>query len=391
MTCLGLIDAMRTTDLPPTYRLVWQCLENRANGARFWVGTGREIAGEIGADIKTVKAAVAELSRRGIVAVERRPGLPSIYRMLRTYQPGANPEHPNPPPTRPNRTDLGGGNGSNSGGGNGSTWRDHGGQNNPTNRLFEGAKTGPICKSPPRKKDPPRVSDATASEDARVAREAAAVIDAWDRMASQRELPLSPAMTETRRAKLRRRIAENGSDAILAEISRIGRDERGPADFDRLLQMSTFARVAPIGDLIPDDVTRVWQAWNDKAPEFGLATVRFIGPARRKRLAVAIRDAGGPDLLIDAIERLRTARFARGESGPRRWRFTFDHLAREECVTGLFEGKYDRPWTDPNRKPGKLDWLHAEVFGNPEDTDHDTQADADARAARAREHFARVA
>lgn len=85
MSCLGIIDAMRSTKHTPATRLVWACLENHANGARFWSIPVREIAAELGLTRQTVNTAVLELARDGIIRIERRKRHQHTYYMLRTY------------------------------------------------------------------------------------------------------------------------------------------------------------------------------------------------------------------------------------------------------------------------------------------------------------------
>jgi hypothetical protein len=80
----GWLDAMRS-DLPPAYRLVWQCLESHANSARFWEIRDGDIAAEIRLSKNTVGRAIAELEEQRIIRVVRRKRLPTRYHMLRSY------------------------------------------------------------------------------------------------------------------------------------------------------------------------------------------------------------------------------------------------------------------------------------------------------------------
>jgi hypothetical protein len=84
MSVAGLIDAMRSS-YSPAVRLVWQCLENHANGARFWSMTDQAIARELNLSVDTVSQGIAVLEADGIIKCDRRKRRPSIFRMQRTY------------------------------------------------------------------------------------------------------------------------------------------------------------------------------------------------------------------------------------------------------------------------------------------------------------------
>jgi hypothetical protein len=90
MSVAGLLDAMRAcgpTDKrrPTSYRLVWMCLENHANGHRVWRMTERDIAAELQIGINTVSRAIHGLIADGIVEVDRFKRRPSVFRMLKSY------------------------------------------------------------------------------------------------------------------------------------------------------------------------------------------------------------------------------------------------------------------------------------------------------------------
>jgi hypothetical protein len=100
MSVAGIIDAMRA-NVHPTIRIVWQCLENHANGARWWRMTEREIATEVHLSPKTVERAVIALEGKGddavlpaVVAVRRCKRRPATFTMLRSYPEGCpKPRH----------------------------------------------------------------------------------------------------------------------------------------------------------------------------------------------------------------------------------------------------------------------------------------------------------
>lgn len=80
----GWLDAMRS-DLPPAFRLVWQCLESHANSSRWWEIRDADIAAELRLAKDTVGRAISRLERDGIIRAVRRKRLPTRYHMLRVY------------------------------------------------------------------------------------------------------------------------------------------------------------------------------------------------------------------------------------------------------------------------------------------------------------------
>jgi hypothetical protein len=94
MSILGILDAMRS-DRPATERLVWQCLENHANGHRWWRITEEAIAKELSLGLATVSRAVRALIADNIVRVERCKRRPTVFRMVRDY-PKTNGQAPPP-------------------------------------------------------------------------------------------------------------------------------------------------------------------------------------------------------------------------------------------------------------------------------------------------------
>jgi len=87
MSIYGLLDAMRS-DYAPATRLVWQCLENHANDDRWWRMTHDQIASELHLSVDSIGRAVADLSRDGVIRVERSRRKMSTFHMLRTYAQG---------------------------------------------------------------------------------------------------------------------------------------------------------------------------------------------------------------------------------------------------------------------------------------------------------------
>jgi len=84
MSIAGILDATRSKR-PAGERLVWLCLENHANGHRFWRMTFEAIAAELQIGIRTVRRAVAQLEADEIIEGERHKRRPSVFHMKRAY------------------------------------------------------------------------------------------------------------------------------------------------------------------------------------------------------------------------------------------------------------------------------------------------------------------
>jgi hypothetical protein len=84
MSVLGLLDAMRS-DMPAPNRLVWQCLENHANGNRWWPMTLEQIAAELHLSVQIVTRAVKALEEERIIRREFHRRRPTVFHMLRLY------------------------------------------------------------------------------------------------------------------------------------------------------------------------------------------------------------------------------------------------------------------------------------------------------------------
>lgn len=84
MSVLGILDAARS-EFPATVRLVWICLENHANGHRWWPITVNAIADEMHFSRPTVLSALAALENSGIIRREMRQRRATIIHMLRCY------------------------------------------------------------------------------------------------------------------------------------------------------------------------------------------------------------------------------------------------------------------------------------------------------------------
>ena len=96
MSITGILEAMRSRR-PLAERLVWQCLENHANGARLWPISEEAIAQELGLGVATVSRAVRALAADNILRAERHKRRPTVFHMLRDYP---KPNGQTPPPSQ---------------------------------------------------------------------------------------------------------------------------------------------------------------------------------------------------------------------------------------------------------------------------------------------------
>jgi hypothetical protein len=95
MSIAGILDAMRS-ERPPAERLVWQCLENHANGHRCWAITEQAMADELKLGVATVARAVRALEADKIIEMVRFKRRPTLFKMKRNY-PKPNGQHPPSP------------------------------------------------------------------------------------------------------------------------------------------------------------------------------------------------------------------------------------------------------------------------------------------------------
>lgn len=260
MSVAGILDAMRS-DLPLSQRVVWQCLENHANGHRFWSISIKDMADELHLRTATVCQAVKELERLAIIRVRRAYKMVSTYFMLRSYD--ASEPHTEtvqqPPKNAPETVALGC-------------------ENRTTVDDENRQVVNPPSKNPPREErslrslrareaDPepdlfpevgcePQPPEPTAlaivppAEVEASGSPGEAVAQAWNAMAVDRGLPVIRVMTPAREKALAARIREVGRDGMLTAIAKIGASShcRGQndlgwhADFDFLLQPKSLIR-----------------------------------------------------------------------------------------------------------------------------------------------------
>lgn len=245
MSVAGILDAMRSSR-PFSERLVWQCLENHANGARFWRISIAGLAGELNMRTGTVSLAILALERDEIIRCDRRRKFVTTYHMMRTYPAGATDDAAETliPEIGLQDEVLG---------------TEIGLQEPPL--IPENVPQPPILESenrtqnPPVSKNPP-VRGSLRSQRAREEKADLPVpVDddipaAWNAMATAHGLSPIRFMTPARRRTLAVRISEVGRDGMLEAIANVGKsahchgaNERGwRADFDFLLQPKSLIR-----------------------------------------------------------------------------------------------------------------------------------------------------
>ena len=96
-------------------------------------------------------------------------------------------------------------------------------------------------------------------------------------------------------------------------------------------------------DLIPvhvDEISRAVEAYNEAANHAGWPKVQKIGKARRSALSARLKDAGGIDGWVFALDKAKASPHLTGQND-RGWTASFDFLTRESSFVKLMEGNYD--------------------------------------------------
>jgi hypothetical protein len=91
----GILEAVRS-ELSPATRCVWVCLENHANGHRFWAMTAEMIAAELHLGLNTAHRAITELEAAKIIRREKHNRNQTVFHMLRTYPDGGSHTYQDP-------------------------------------------------------------------------------------------------------------------------------------------------------------------------------------------------------------------------------------------------------------------------------------------------------
>lgn len=91
------------------------------------------------------------------------------------------------------------------------------------------------------------------------------------------------------------------------------------------------------------DQQRVVDAWNEMATQHDLPTVRLMPPARLRKLAARLAEAG-VDGMLEAIRQVGQSNFCCGQNG-RGWKADLDFLLQPSSLVRALEGRYANPDT----------------------------------------------
>lgn len=108
----------------------------------------------------------------------------------------------------------------------------------------------------------------------------------------------------------------------------------------RVEGQATPARSPPV----PIDLA--FENWNIAAQELGLPLAKSLTPERRRKLAARLRECGGLDGWIEALEKLENSPFCLGKND-RGWRADLDFMLQPKSFNRLREGAYCGDGGDP--------------------------------------------
>lgn len=98
-----------------------------------------------------------------------------------------------------------------------------------------------------------------------------------------------------------------------------------------------------------DEVAEAVSLYNKAASESGWPSVRVLSKPRRSSLAARMKECGGLDGWVAALEKAQASPLCCGQND-RGWTANFDFLTRQSSFTKLMEGNYDaRPNGKTNR------------------------------------------
>jgi hypothetical protein len=111
------------------------------------------------------------------------------------------------------------------------------------------------------------------------------------------------------------------------------------------------------------DIETAFEAWNTVAREIGNPVARKLDPARRRAIAVRLRDDGGVEAWRQALAEVRASPLCRGE-GDRAWRADLDFVCQAKSFRRLIEGFYrgGPPSVSPRGNGGGLMGAVGRVF-----------------------------
>jgi uncharacterized protein YdaU (DUF1376 family) len=96
----------------------------------------------------------------------------------------------------------------------------------------------------------------------------------------------------------------------------------------------------------PVPVDLAFENWNIAAQELGLPLAKSLTPERRRKLAARLRECGGLDGWIEALEKLENSPFCLGKND-RGWRADLDFMLQPKSFNRLREGAYTGDGGDP--------------------------------------------
>jgi hypothetical protein len=91
----------------------------------------------------------------------------------------------------------------------------------------------------------------------------------------------------------------------------------------------------------PQDIEWAVGLWNSMAGKAGLAQVRLLTDARRKKLRATLQRLGSRDAWREVIDGIYDSEFCRGRND-RGWRADFDFALQEKSLPRILEGFYDQ-------------------------------------------------
>jgi biotin operon repressor len=88
-----------------------------------------------------------------------------------------------------------------------------------------------------------------------------------------------------------------------------------------------------------DDIEPAFDSWNAMAERAGLPTVQLRSDARKKALSARLKDAGGLEGWLAALDKVEASPFLRGERGS--WKANFEFVSKAANFAKIMEGNYD--------------------------------------------------
>lgn len=113
----------------------------------------------------------------------------------------------------------------------------------------------------------------------------------------------------------------------------------------------TVKKEEPKGSLSPiDDIQLAFDAYNVAAKEAGWPVAKVLNKPRRSGLTSRLKDAGGLQGWIVALEKAKSSPLCTGDNN-RGWVADLDFLLQQKSFTRLMEGSYDNRTHQPRTTP----------------------------------------